>query len=131
MNTTALTPLNASASALPQISVLLAQLGFHTWQTLTITFILPPINLVGAVFCSFSLWIFLRSKTFSDPIYFYYKLLCLVNIIHSLHNILIFVPFLPLYFSWINSYVISVCKMYHTFLAVLSASPSKIGILFV
>jgi hypothetical protein len=119
INTTALPLLNASTSTstLPPISVLLAQLGFQTWLTLTITFILPPINLLGAVFCSFSLWIFFRS-TFSDPVFFYYKLLCFVNIIHSLHNILIFVPFLPLYFPWISSYVISVCKMYHTFLAV-------------
>jgi hypothetical protein len=114
INTTAL---NVSTSPLPSLNVLLAQLGFQTWQTLTITFILPPVNLISAVFCSFSLWIFLRS-TFSDPIFFYYKLLCLINIIHSLHNTLIFVPFLPIYFPWIDTYVICVCKMYHTFLAV-------------
>jgi hypothetical protein len=118
INTTALTPLNASTSALPQINVLLAQLGFQTWQTLTITFILPPINLLGALFCSFSLWIFFRS-TFSDPIYFYYKLLCFINLLHSLHNMFFGISLWPFFFPWLDTYVISVFKVYHLFLSLL------------
>ena len=82
------------------------------------TFILPPINLMDAVFCSFSFWIFFRSP-FSGPIYFYYKLLCFKNILDLLHNIPNGVTIWPLYFPWINSYLTSVYKMYHSFFTVL------------
>jgi hypothetical protein len=113
------TPLNNTvSSSLPPLNDLMAKLGFQTWQPTTMTFILPSINLMGAAFCSFSLWVFFRS-TFSDPIYFYYKLLCFVNILNSLHNIPFGVSIWALYFPWINTYVISVYKMYHTFLALL------------
>jgi hypothetical protein len=97
---------------------LLAKLDFHTSRTLIITFILPAINLIGAVFCSSSLWIFFRAA-FSDPIYFYYRLLCFINILNSLHNIPYGVSIWPLYFPWINSYIITVFKIYHLFISVL------------
>jgi hypothetical protein len=106
------------ASSLPPLNVLMAQLGFQTWQATIMTFILPPINLLGAVFCSFSLWIFFRS-TFSDPIYFYYKLLCFINTLNSLHNMFFGVSIWPVYFPWINSYVTNVFKTYHSFLSFL------------
>jgi len=96
----------------------MAHLGFQTWQAAVVTFILPPINLIGALFCSFSLWILFRS-TFSDPIFFYYKLLSFVNILNSLHNIPYGVSLWPIYLPWINSYVISVFTIFHTFLSVL------------
>ena len=113
------TPLNDTvSSSLPPLNVLLAELGFQSWQATIMTFILPPINLLGAVFCSFSLWIFFRS-TFSDPIYFYYKLLCFVDFLNSLHNISYGVSLWPLYFPGLNTYVISVFKIYHSFLALL------------
>ncbi len=92
--------------------LLLAKLGFQTWHATNLTFILPPINLLGAVFCSFSLWIFFRS-TFSDPIYFYYKLLCFINIIHLLHNIPYGVSIWPLFFPRINSYVTIIFQIYY------------------
>jgi hypothetical protein len=117
-NFTALTPSNITASTLPSINVLFALLGFQTWQTLVLTLMMPPINLLGAVFCSFSLWIFFR-PSFSDPIFFYYKLLCFVNIIHLVHNVLACVPFLPLYFPWVNSFLMSFFSIYYSFLTAL------------
>jgi hypothetical protein len=115
-NISALTPLNHTT--LSSISVLFALLGFQTWQTLVLTFILPPINFVGAVFCSFSLSFFFRTA-FSDPIYFYYKLLCFINIIHLEHIVLACVPFLPLYFPWVNSFLMSFFSIYYSFLSAL------------
>ena len=91
---------------------LLDQLGFEMWQTVVNTFILPVINLIGTAMCSFSLWIFSRSS-FEDPIFFYYKLLCFVNIILLLHNIPRFVLFSPFYFPWINTYLASVYQIYY------------------
>jgi hypothetical protein len=105
---------DSKSSTLPSIDVLMAKVGFQTWQAE----IMPPINLLGAVFCSFSLWIFFRTA-FSDPIYFYYKLLCFVNILNSLHNIPYGLSIWPLYLPWINSYVISVFTIFYTFLSVL------------
>jgi len=106
------------SSSLPPLNVLMAQLGFQTWQATIMTFMLPPINLIGAVLCSFSLWIFFR-PSFSDPIYFYYKLLCFVDFLNSLHNISYGVTIWPLYFPGLNSYVTSVYKIYHSFIALL------------
>jgi len=117
-NLTLLPPLNETTPSLPSISVLLAKLDFHTSRTLIITFILPAINLIGAVFGSLSLWIFF-GPSFSDPIYFYYKLLCFINILNSLHNVPYSVSIWPLYFPWINSYALNVFKIYHLFLSVL------------
>ena len=51
------------------------------------------------------LWIFSRSS-FEDPIFFYYKLLCSLNIILLIRN--------PLYFPWINTYVAIVYQIYYT-----------------
>jgi len=106
------------SSSLPPLNVLMAQLGFQTWQATIMTFILPSINLLGAVLCSFSLWILFRS-TFSDPIYFYYKLLCFVDFLNSLHNFSYGVSIWPFYFPGLNTYVISVYKIYHSFIALL------------
>jgi hypothetical protein len=73
---------------------------------------------VGAVLCSFSLWIFFRSA-FSDPIYFYYRLLCFINLLNSLHNMFFGISLWPFYFPWLDTYVISVFKVYHLFLSLL------------
>ena len=89
----------------------LDQLGFETWRTIINTFILPPINLIGIIFCSFSLWIFFRSS-FSDPIFFYYKLLCFINILHLLHNIPYGILVSPFYFRWVDTYAVCVYRVY-------------------
>ena len=109
---------DTATSSLSSLDVLLGKLKFQTWQATILTFLLPPINLMGAVFCSFSLSIFFRS-TFSDPIYFYYKLLCFINTLNSLHNMFFGVSIWPVYFPWINSYVTSVFKIYYSFFSFL------------
>ena len=96
----------------PFLEELLDHLGFEMWESVINTFILPVINLIGIAFCSFSLWIFSR-ETFEDPIFFYYKLLSFINIIHLLHNIPKCFLFSPLYFPEINSYVVSIYQIYY------------------
>ena len=91
---------------------LLDHLGFDMWKTVMNKFILPPINLIGIVLCSFSLWIFSR-PSFKDPIFFYYKLLCLFNIIILFHNIPVCILFSPRFFPWINSYAVSFYQIYY------------------
>jgi hypothetical protein len=100
----------SNVTTLLSLNELLAQLGFETWQTVINTFILPPINLIGIVCCSFSLWIFFRSS-FSDPIFFYYKLLCFLNIQSLLLNIPFGILISPLYFPWINTYACSIYQI--------------------
>jgi len=87
----------SNQTSMPSLDELLDQLGFGLWETVVNTFILPPINLIGIALCSFSLWIFSR-PSFEDPIFFYYKLLCLVNIILLLHNIPSCIFISPFYF---------------------------------
>ena len=91
---------------------LLDKLGFYHWQTITASFILPIINLIGLSFCSLSAWIFFRRK-FANPIYFYYRLLCLVYILHLVHNFLAGLLFSPRYFTRLNTYLSSLYQVYY------------------
>jgi len=106
----------SNETSLPSLENLLDKLGFSMWITLVNTFVLPPIHLLGLTFCSFSLWVFLRAP-FSDPIFFYYKLLCLVNIVHLVHNIPFCLFFSPFYFPWLNTYALSVFQIYYSWVS--------------
>ena len=91
---------------------LLDNLGFDTWKTVMNKFILPPINLIGIVLCSFSFRIFSR-PLFEDPKFFYYKLLCLFNLILLIHNIPVCFLFSPRYFPMIDTYAVSIYQIYY------------------
>jgi len=104
--------------SLLSLNELLDKLGFEQWQTLLNTFVFPPINFFGIIFCSFSLWIFFR-PSFADPIFFYYKLLCLLNILSLLHNIPFGILLSPFYFPWINSYAGSFYTIVYAFMSTL------------
>ena len=92
---------------IPCLDELLDQLGFKMWESVLNTFILPPINIIGILLCSFSLLIFLR-PSFEEPIFFYYKLLCQVNIINLLLNIPACLFFSPQYYPMIDTFAASV-----------------------
>jgi hypothetical protein len=97
---------------LPSIGQLLAQLGFSEWILITSTFVLPAISLIGVVLCSLSVWIFFR-KAFKDPVFYYYRLLCIVYIVHLIHNILRGLLYTPKYFPSMNSYLSSIYQIYY------------------
>ena len=106
--------LTVNETLIPSLDELLDKLGFEMWQTIVNTFILPPINLIGIAMCSFSLWIFSRSS-FEDSIFFYYKLLCFVNIIHLSHNIPFGILFSSsYYFPQIDTFATNVFNVYCT-----------------
>ena len=89
---------NISLPNTPSLEEFLFMLGYEEWQILTATFALPSLSFIGIILCSLSAWIFFREK-FKDPVFFYYRLLCLVYIIHLAHNIpkwyLFFTPIFP------------------------------------
>jgi hypothetical protein len=91
---------------------LLDSLGFEQWKTVTVSIVLPIINILGIVFCSLSAFIFSR-RVFIDPIFVYYRLLCIVYVVHLLHNIPASLIFSPRYFPKLNTYLSSMFQIYH------------------
>jgi hypothetical protein len=85
---------------------LLDSLGFDMWKTIATTFVLPFINFFGIILCSLSAWIFFQKK-FKDSVFYYYRLLCLVYVIHLIHSIPRCILFSPRYFPSMNMYIVS------------------------
>ena len=100
----------------PSLDQLLDSLGFVPWKTITASVVIPTISSIGIILCSLSVWIFFRKK-FKDPVFFYYRLLCFVYIIHLIHNIPYGLLFSPRYISNINTYLSSVYLIYYFNLA--------------
>jgi len=103
---------NFSISQTPSLDQLLDSLGFELWMTVTTTFVIPAISFIGIVFCSLSVWIFFQ-KNFKDTVFFYYRLLCIVYIIHLIHNIPCGLLFSPRYFPQINTYFSALYIIYY------------------
>jgi hypothetical protein len=100
---------------------LLNTLGFSQWITYTTSFIMPCISVLGLILCSLSAFIFFHRK-FKDPVFFYYRLLCLLYILHVLIGIPYGLMFSPRYFplldtymssNYLVSYIITTIFLYH------------------
>jgi hypothetical protein len=109
---------NLSSPSTPSLDQFLDMLGYEEWQILTASFALPSISFIGIILCSLSGWIFFREK-FKDPVFFYYRLLCLVYAIHLAHNIPNGLFFSPRYFPQINTYLTSIYQIYYSFMSIL------------
>jgi hypothetical protein len=109
---------NLYSPNVPSLDQLLDMLGFEKWEILTATFALPTISFKGILLCTLSAWIFFREK-FKDPVFFYYRLLCLVYIIHLAHNIPAGLFYSPQYFPQISTYITSIYQIYYRFTAIL------------
>jgi len=108
--------INCSSTPLPVIpslDQLLDSLGFNPWVTIIASFVLPTISFLGIILCSLSAWIFFH-KNFKDPVFFYYRLLCIVYIIHLIHNIPRGLLYSPRYFTNINTYLSSIYLIYYS-----------------
>jgi hypothetical protein len=103
---------NASNTSLPTFVQLLDSLGFSEWLTVMFSFALPSISLLGIILCSMSGWLFFQEK-FKDPVFFYYRTLCVIYIIHLVHGIPYGLLFSPRYFPQINTYVSSTYLIYY------------------
>ena len=99
------------------LNTLLDTLGFSQWKTVIATFALPFISLISICLCSLSIYIFHR-KRFTDSVFFYYRLLFLVYILHLIMTIPYGLLFSPRYISSLNTYQ---CSIYHMVYAVSSS----------
>jgi hypothetical protein len=98
---------------MPSLEELLDSLGFKRWIIVITSFILPFVSLIGCIFCSLSLFIFTRRR-FVNPIFFYYRLLYIVYIVHLLHGIPYGLVFTPRYFPQvIKTYLSSLYQIYY------------------
>ena len=100
-------------SEIPSLDQLLDSLGFDQWKTIIASFVIPIISLIGIFLCLLSVWIFFQ-KRFKDPVFVYYRLLCIVYIIHLVHNIPFGLLFSPRYFPQINTYFTSLFLIYYS-----------------
>ncbi len=64
-------------------------------------------NFSGAIFSMLSAWTFTRRQFYQEPIFFYYRLLSLLFILHSLHNLPYAICY-SRYFPTIDNYVASI-----------------------
>ncbi len=81
----------------PTLDELLDSLGFSQCLTVCHSIVLPCIGFVGLIFFSVSAYIFFQRK-FLEPIFFYYRLLCITFIVHLLFSIPEGLVFSPRYF---------------------------------
>ena len=95
---------------------LLDSYGFDTWKTITYQIVLPILNLIGLIFCLLSLVLFNRKKVFKDPVFVYYRLLCLVYCIFCMHNIPMGLVFSPRYYPRMNTYASTIYQIYYAFI---------------
>jgi hypothetical protein len=102
--------------SVPSLDQLLNSLGYDLSKTIIASFVVPSISLLGICLCSLSAWIFFH-KNFKDPVFFYYRLLCIVYIIHLVHNIPFGIFFIPRYFPNINTYYTSFFFIYFNFVS--------------
>ncbi len=109
--------LSSSIQDLPSLDQLLDTLGFTEWNIIIATFAIPSISLVGIVLCSLSAWIFFQPK-FKDPVFYYYRLLSIVYIIHLAHNIPRGLLSTPRYLPQINTYLSCIYLIYHAFMSI-------------
>jgi hypothetical protein len=105
---------NSSLSNMPSIDLLLAMLGFSEWQFFSTTYVLSLVSLLGIVLCSVSFWIF-SNKKFKDPVFFYYRLLCLVYVIHLANTFSCCILFTPQNFPHLNTYLTAHFQIYYSF----------------
>ena len=104
-----------NATLVMSLDELLESLGYTQWITVTSTFVMPLICLIGLVLCSMSAFLFFhfRSK-FKEPMFFYYRLLCVIYLIQLVHCI----PFGLLssnrYFRDLDTYLCATYLFYYT-----------------
>ena len=90
---------------------LLDSLGYDPWMTFTCSFIMPTLSFIGAILCSLSCWIFYR-KCFKDQVFFYYKLMCIINIIRLIIGIPFGLLYSPRYIPQMNTFVSTIYQKY-------------------
>ena len=106
--------LSENISLMPNTTLneLLVKFGISSRLTITNTFVLPSINIIGIIFCSISARIFFKEQ-FRDQIFFYYRVLSIVYICGLLINMPSEILFSPLYFADFDAYSIAIFQIYY------------------
>jgi hypothetical protein len=101
----------------PSLDELLESLGFTELAVISTTFVLSFVCLVGIVLCTLSVWIFFR-ETFKDPVFVYYRLLCIVYIFHLIQNLFFSLFFTPRYMpASMDNYLNTLYQTYFYFIS--------------
>ena len=101
-----------SVSSFQTLDELMNSLVYGEWRTIIYSFVFPSISLLGTIFGSINFYIFFQ-ENFKDSVFFYYRLLCLVYIIHLIHNIPYGICFSPRYLPHINIFLSSWYELYY------------------
>ena len=106
------------SSPMPNMTLyeLLDSFGFDAWKTITEQIALPILNLFGLILCSISTFIFFQMRKFQDPIFVYYRILCLLYCFSCLENIPMGVLFSARYFPHMNTYASTVYQIVYAFI---------------
>jgi hypothetical protein len=111
---------------------LLFSFGYWPISVQTYGIIIPMIALIGCILCALSLWIFYKKK-FSAPIYWYFRVINITNIIQLAFAIPFGICFSPKYIPSMDSYACAIVQCaYLPFLAFTShfVAILEIAILF-
>ena len=92
---------------------LLDSLGYSRWISVIATLVLPTISLIGIIPCIISAYIFFQSK-FKEPVFFYYRILCLIYIFNLIHAMPYGILFSPR--TFLHTYISSLFFLYYTIL---------------
>jgi hypothetical protein len=102
---------------MPTLAELFDSLGCSASITLTASILLPIIGIIGLILCSLSAFVFFQHRFNIDPVFFYYRLLCLVYILHLLHNIPYGLLVVPRYFPSMNMFASTLYQIYYTWIS--------------
>lgn len=102
----------------PSLDELLDSLGFTERITFAASFVVPSLSLFGISVCLLSTLILCQSR-FINPVYFYYRLLCIIYIIHLVHGIPFGILISPRYFQSprFDSYLSTIYLIYYGFMS--------------
>jgi hypothetical protein len=103
---------NFSSFLTPSFDELLDSLGIDKLSTVVTSFVLPSISFLGLMCCSLSAYIFFQRK-FVDPVFFYYRLLCLTNVLHLTLGIPYGLLRTPRYFPQMDTYFSSIYLIFY------------------
>ena len=85
-----------NGSTVLSLEELLDSLGFELWEEILNQFVLPSFNLTSILTCSICAWIFFKkTHVFSDPVFFYFRILSLLYILCSCTNLTMQLCFSP------------------------------------
>ena len=81
--------------------------GINRSHAILATFVLATLNLIGALLCMLSTWIFYQPRFKLNPVFIYYRILCVTHVIHLMQGIPYGLFYLPWYLPSINTHAFS------------------------